>query len=531
MSISKKVASVLVLSFAVQTSFAQSTAQATADKSCAAGAPLDPAQVTERGLEKYLDDNASKFKDVGDLVCCLPENYRKRTAIVHSSASAQTSHFKGPRLLIFGCRPDGDPTCTEQGSELQSVLSINGGNEGLSQRHNIEAVFVNRQGKMLEMRDFELKDGHHEVSGANPETCMACHGIQGEDGDGGPKPIFDGVDRWTRMSSGIFSDCWFSGREASYLGRMQSQSEAAVRENPRFRCVSPGNAEDNAKVLDNKLAELNEVRAARIQQSTPDFKFFKYAIVANSMGCSDMTSMIPSDAIKRFSAAGQMMASSIAKAKDLNAECMGQAKAMIKANQAIAKFHEDSLPQIARGEVVEFRVQKGPFCASLGDSRADNVNQDKADRICAQFRSSYGDDLAAELFDRYKLDTMMVSNSNLTKDQTIWQRVLNESRGVDESQFQMQVRVGEFSARIHGVHFLVELLNKDNDLQFVKADLVKRNIVRNGVPAHKQFVKTVNLTPSDEVCKLLADKSNSALKAWLTSNPPQIKHETGKKVK
>lgn len=505
----KTTAIFLALSFGFvgQTSTAQSNSEPAPDTSCKAEKPLAADAITPVGIDRYLKENQGKIKDVGDLVCCLPESYKKRVAVVHSSASAQTSHHKGPRVLIYGCHPDIDPTCTKRESDLQSVLSINGGDEGLSQRHNVEAVFNNRGFKVLNMRDFEIKDGSHSMSENNPETCMACHGAGGVDSAEGPKPIMDGDDRWTRMSSGIFSDCWFSGVEAGYLSQMQGDSERALKKNPRYRCLAPGNTRDNVETLDRKLADLNEIRAARIQKSTPNYNSFKFALMGNALGCKDINAMIPDKAIEKMATENLTLMSSIAKATDLNAECNSQAKKMVADNNEINKFQTKALEKMAKGEIVEFRVQKGPFCGG------GLVDASDAQEKCKEFKTEYNDP-RLELFHRYKLDTMMVSNSNLTKEPVIWQRILNESRGVEEAQFQMQVRGGEFSARAPGVMFAGELMAKDPDFAFVSSDLVARNMMKNGVPGAKRFVGTEPFASSEKICSVLAQKSKEALGKW-----------------
>jgi hypothetical protein len=498
------------------------------DTSCKAGEMIADGDVTPDGLDAYLKKNAAKFSDVGDVVCCLPETYRKRVAIVHSSASAQSSDADNPRMLMFACYPGVDPTCEKRGSVLKSVVSINGGAEGLSQKDSIE-MFTNRpryeeptsvfrqEHPAIQMHDLVVKDGKHELSEPNPQLCMSCHGSQPST-IGGPKPLMESDERWARMSSGVFSDCWNNGgAEINYLQKLQSRAEQAVKKNPRFRCLSPGSARKNIQLLDKRLAEINDIRMGRMLRRSPDFDTFKYAMAANVLRCGNMTDMIPPEAV-RYLAKSKSMIDEIAKARDLQAVCERKGTEITAANKEIEQRQEEAVKDDGAGGSYGFLLQQGRFCSS---GKNDAAEADNVKRVCKAFAAN-GKSPSRQLFDRYALDTMVRSSTDhdqVEGNATVWWRVLLDGRDLDAVQYQMQVRTDTFGGRGGGPLILGEW-KKDKDLQnALKYAVDNKLLALTPTGGTLEGTQEVSGTHTDSICGELQFQSQKAIREWVKKQP------------
>ena len=241
---------------------------------------LDP-----KGLAAYINKNS--LNNVEDVICCLPKSYRANFAIAHSSDSAQTSDVARPRVLLFG--PKIDRSGDVYPAPLQTVLSFNGGGKDLNKSDNIELAYNNPSRGELEFYDFDFTRSQAVVHGPNPQECLLCHGNQGSLSPGGPKPIFETSDNWTRFVAGIH----VCESEKPLAQKIQSVVQNAFRKQSRYRCLDQKIATDDhftkhgtfiapeLSDLDLLLNQANDRRVAKWLQKTPNYKEFKFAALGS----------------------------------------------------------------------------------------------------------------------------------------------------------------------------------------------------------------------------------------------------------
>ncbi len=147
----------------------------------------------------------------------------------------------------------------------------------------------------LEYFDLEFSDNKTQLSGKNPQICMSCHGINGNKGIGGPKPIFE-VTPW--RSTPMFNNQLLTHETLGCPNRktvdslVTSKLKHAFKTNSRYKCISDKPLLD-VQVLDSELEDFNYRRVAKEILATKDFKMFKYAFVGATLSCPNFNNFIP----------------------------------------------------------------------------------------------------------------------------------------------------------------------------------------------------------------------------------------------
>ena len=254
---------------------------------CPAGAGIPDGAMDAAGISLWIKDHSQQLKGPDDVVCCLPEEYRRNYVVAHNSIAGQSSDVHGPRVLMFNSLPH---STADGGSPLKCVLSINGGESTLNNASNLEFMCNDRSRAQVEFTDVDFSTGRPVVNGGNPPACMGCHGTDGAAGPGGPHTIFDPEGAWIRFvrGGGACND-----DEAALQLAIEGAAKAAMRENPRYRCLDlrPGNGNpfdvrglpgtSTIENFDLAVSELNERRLAQLTVTTPNYDRYKYAIAGH----------------------------------------------------------------------------------------------------------------------------------------------------------------------------------------------------------------------------------------------------------
>jgi hypothetical protein len=206
---------------------------------CPAGEPISEANMYPAAIANYVQNNRNVLLDPGDLICCLPRQYRENYEIAHMSKSAQSSDAQGPRILLFN-RLFRDRNSRSKLNPLKIVLSINGGQSRLNNAMNIEMMTDEQARREVAYFDIDFKENHIHASGRNPQACMNCHGSIDSKEPGGAKTIFDPNPFWVRFVRGMDA-C--TPAETELMSAIESVSKDALRKNSRYRCPAPEPAE------------------------------------------------------------------------------------------------------------------------------------------------------------------------------------------------------------------------------------------------------------------------------------------------
>ena len=263
-------------------------ATATANATCKT-TPLTDSQLNETGLRQYLESTKAQKIRLDEFVCCLPEVFSKQYFVAHSSVAAQNSIPSSPRVVMTNFTPSDNSV-----PELPSAFfSINGGHASLNQTNSVEAVLIDRKTGKVELYDIDFSSGHPEMSKPNPQTCVNCHGTYGRADAGGMHLIFEGPDVWPRFVGGgdvlpLVEDGRTHSERDALLRRLSNASLKSLKENPRFKCLSPAVPDVRFQMeLDAAVAKLNRIRVAPLIAQTKDYEKFKYAI-AGTDACPAM---------------------------------------------------------------------------------------------------------------------------------------------------------------------------------------------------------------------------------------------------
>lgn len=346
------------------------------DSSCPASQPLSEHLVNPVGIKSYVEANKSKFKDPGDLICCLPKKYRENYVVAHTSNAAQSSHARSPRVLLFSPLRQ-SATSKFTGEPLEAIVSINGGDPALSNHMNVEVMFNNKKTQEVELFDIDFSEKHPHMSGRNPDACIQCHGSDNTVGVGGPKTIFDPPFQWVRFIKGN-TPC--TEEEKELQRQLEVAGEGAFKTNPRYRCLDP-KPDDVSPFLkdgvspsfmifdfDEAVADLNDRRVAKLMRSTPEFEKYKYAIVGAQICMSESFRSDPSPAFAGWIPQTVLMSftndssilPALRKSTDLKETMRTEFKRMEREDKAIAEEQKRAIADLKAGKTPNFKVSTNP---------------------------------------------------------------------------------------------------------------------------------------------------------------------------
>ena len=458
-------------SIALATAFSGSPAQAAdgPSRACKASIPLHVEALNPHGIRNYLSRFSGALTDPGDLICCLPEEYRRSYVISHSSDAAQEGVPNNPRVIFFTPKGSGNAI-----APLKFAISLNGSHHQRGGK-NLEMLFDNEARREAEYFDAEFKDGRWKMSERNPESCMNCHGGDrerpGRAGIGGPRTIFDPPGSWSRIS-GAFMGC--TDNERALVKAVDAVTEKALRENPRYRCLEPteqpvfsqertafGNdyGFNVAMGLDGELARLNDRRVLAVMRRTPDFDKYKYALVgshlcATTMSASqrmfDVKKWLPPNVIARHTGTAGLRPE-VASSTNLPETMRTQLRKMIRENGRIDRRQARELRRHREtGSVPSFEVSENPM-ACRGTKEANNAVDAMRPLL-----------VGPALLDRYKVDTALrVPRATEAFAPDPVERFIFEGRGIDMSDWSTDARPGLYRRGTTQGTFAFQLLEAE----------------------------------------------------------------------
>jgi hypothetical protein len=130
--------------------------------------PLSFARVTE-----LID--ACGLTTIEGLLPLLPDEYRERYTLIHSSRSLQGASPEFPRVIAFG-----------RSAEL--TLAFNGDPDDVGHEF-LETAEFDRTTRRFVYREIHFGGGRPQASAANPPLCLGCHRAD-------PRPNWDGYLLW-----------------------------------------------------------------------------------------------------------------------------------------------------------------------------------------------------------------------------------------------------------------------------------------------------------------------------------------------
>lgn len=359
------------------------------------------------GLNAYLKKNSSQIKDLGDLICCLPDQYKENVVIAFDSIAAQPGTIRSPRVIFFDNHTPENP--------MKAILSVNGGLPGQAQNNSLEVMFNRPQNSaQLELRDFEFKQGSVHMSGANPETCMNCHSVVENDSHG-PRAIFEPFDQWTRFVDGV-DPC--SPNEFEFYKEVRKTTLESVKQNSRFRCLKPevfDQLPSRLTHLDGALTQFQSRRMAQMIRQTPDFQTYKYALVGLGF-CQlidkkyqDPETWIP-EQVKSQHQSREFMLPVVRNSKDVWKTMKQEIDKSVAEFKVIDAKQSPVIEQIRKGKEVDLPIFRGSHCRPDDQLRSEIPKSLERWHVDASLRGFRGQMDAVHL--RYFFDGRGIDTSN-----------------------------------------------------------------------------------------------------------------------
>ncbi len=487
--------------------------------------PMDEHLINPLGIQSYLERNANTLKSIDDAICCLPKSCRTDLAIAFESIAGQNSDFKNPRVIMFCKRPGTN--------ELELALSINGGDPSLRQTSSIELLYNDKYHDTVAMYDLELKKDKFHLGDQNPELCVTCHGKEGAFSDEGLKTIFDPVGLWPRLVGGLGSGDNFCGKyEGAYMKAMYEQSAQAFK-NQRYKCLAAGieiaanaftGGAEGLFDIDRMLANVNDRRTVKAILVSKDYEKYKFVILG-SFFCNgstelvgnelkshpfDLKQWIPASALSEMSQKESLLPE-IQTASDLPKLCEDLIRKRNDKDKEIDKKQGLAILQIANGQTQDrLLVQQSPQCNvhPLGVPHGTSC-EDPA------IKSWTGENKALA---QYKVDSIEKGFRTAGTMVNPVLRFLFESRGIDTSDWQMQVDKNTYQRDLSGVGPLLLQYQAilDKDLGITTALNRSYNLLSGqrpmpGDPTEPLQRAKLALRVNAELCKKLQEKSLQAL--------------------
>ena len=252
-------------------------------------------------IEKHVDPSGERFdvekllkiiseekiESIEALLPRLPKHLRDRYVLMFKSRSLQQATFQRPRAILF----EGDASLIV----AFGASELRGGN-------SLETIQFREATKRWEFREVSFQAGQPaRVSLPNPRRCLECHqGSHRQDVD--PRPNWEPYNLWPGAYAGVDGeskkklDVKFEGRkfkpqdasliaeqvgEFDQFNRFMSETKTS---HPRYQWL--GNfVERSVLDLTDLIVGANDVRVARLAESTPDWDIYK-PIFTNAIFCS-----------------------------------------------------------------------------------------------------------------------------------------------------------------------------------------------------------------------------------------------------
>lgn len=262
----------------------------------------------EFNIDKFLSRIQSdpNLKSVESALCVIPESIRSNYLLVHSSQSAQNSSPQNPRVVLF-----------DKGSQNQPVkyaITFNGDPAHLGYQ-NLEIISFDINApaqKQIKFREiqFNPSTGKSHISKENPDKCMSCH----KSNSTIARPFWDAVSFFPTVygQSGIKGTKSNRPDEAKDLKDFIQRSKdhpryqklIGLEKHLKYSCTSEQISSKKCFESSESLVAANDAFAARLAiinrrrigvliKETPDYKAYRFAILATLVDCPQITKMVP----------------------------------------------------------------------------------------------------------------------------------------------------------------------------------------------------------------------------------------------
>lgn len=446
-------------------------------------------------LRVWMDSHSAKIKDAGDLICCLPHEYRRNVAIAPTSHAAQNGMPDSPRVILMNQLPRRGPFDPRAAPmALSMMLSINGGSSDLNQAQSVE--MLSRNPRSGEAEYFDLEMGHSQgnmragapprahLSRRNPQECMNCHGNAGSVPPGGPRVIFDPDFSWPRFVGGTLS-C--QKHEDAVMDRIERASFEAVRTNPRYRCVEiPSKFEDYVTQLRNRLfdmdiqlKQMNEQRVVKLVVATPEWRKVLPALIAREYCARSLSSFadyIPETAWGAMNGVSTLRPS-LRGQGDLTAAYRAELEGQRRLDDVIRREQREWLakPDLSRpppiGETSVACENREPGGADVTEPSERRPGKDVSNKSAGEIETPSG----RRILDAYSLDTHLEAFRFRAHERGFDSatRFLFESRGISTEGWTTDAIGGRYRRRVNLAGPLSAVLPVNDRLRQIHDQLAK----------------------------------------------------------
>lgn len=493
---------------------------ASGNTACKARTPF-PADLTPLSFRSWLQANTEPLSDPGDLLCCLPEVYRQKYIILHSSDAGQNGSPESPRILLspdlsnrFSLTSSKD---VNQKVQDTMIFTINGGASYLNQKEAVEIFNYNRKTDSIDYFDLEkTHSGKFALSEKNPKSCMVCHGERGQVPKSGPRPLFDNFDHWPRVVGGA-KRCNPDEDRLQLL--KQKKALEAIRDNPRFSCLDKTKITKALKMIESKgafnpnghsslseinfevfefdrfLDRVNDKRVFKIVSQSPDYQAYKFLIFGDILCGSNeiaahLNEWMPSTIQANHSDVSFASSenSSIRTLEDLRnrlSQLRGQSKELQQSQKAEAQ---------KRSKVDQTAISPGTNFYSCGEGRTPRFAEEG-------LRSAL--EINNPVLRAYTIDRWMNTPPN-TESGTISaiSRYIFEGRGINISDWSMDLGRGQYRGNPTIDDLLLETEPENSPL---------RRILAPRTLGMSTYDKATSEKIKKEVCNNLKRASHDAL--------------------
>ena len=241
---------------------------------CQGLSPLSNGEFTWPIVRDRISSQSSIFNSVDKALCLVPREYAtQNVAMMLNSFSLQRSSLSDPRAIVF----------PSESSDLSSeMLFMSHNSAGFPGGSALEFVRYNPKAPVrnqIEMAEIEFTD-KVSIHQGTPIRCQKCHGIE-------PQFLWSERDFWPAAAAG----------ESIYRTHEEfAQLKKSLQSNERLKSLNIGEFGSMRSRLSgmNYLATL--INSRRLYQKileSPDYSYYKFAILAGAFGCTNIEGFLP----------------------------------------------------------------------------------------------------------------------------------------------------------------------------------------------------------------------------------------------
>ncbi len=380
---------------------------------------------------KHIKDPACDVRTIEDVLAQLPQEFVEHSALAYRSRSLQgplKDNFRFPRAIVFGPPENELPIDDNQQSphwmsqllnmplDRRLIFAFNG-HPSQPNYNSLEVAEVNPSGESVfnyfsidfppdRMDTWEQAQSQIYISANNPSTCIKCHGLPA-------RPVMAAYPAWAGFyGSERFENARLEFPDDGHFDvERKHLDDLIAAKDKRYKHLFVGSNEQGtynelhfpAQDLNQLLSRLNGERVAKIIMASPEYDKIKYALAGGLITCANWMSFLPNQVRARLAA-------------NLEPKIrLSLAQAMDEAQRYYD--NPDDLRELF------FFVSKGRIL--LGKNEYLN-----------ELRAQSGND---DFFLRLQMDTLALQGPHRDQFATASLRVLMEGRGMDISNWFMDL--------------------------------------------------------------------------------------------